>query len=214
MFIKTTKTASISIWVDLSARVEADPIVTPIEPAVAGHVPRNFRSQSGADFYNHMPATQIRSQIGDRLYSGLFKFCVEREPVAKCISHLHMQHARGLVATWDECVSRRGFPIDVCRYAEPGPDGRRIIVDRILRYETIHEELPRLMSMLGMPGFHLVSRAKQEFSARKLVRETDVTDRQRNVLLHDFAESLKVHGLYSDEPPRRTRGDLHQVVQL
>jgi hypothetical protein len=198
LFIKTTKTAGTSIEVDLSARVEGDAIVTPIEPAVAGHVPRNFRSQSGATFYNHMPATLIRSEIGDEFFSHLFKFCVEREPVTKCISHFHMQHARGLVATWDDYVAQRRFPIDTSKYAEMTPDGPRIVVDRILRYENIHEELPGLMSKLGMSGFALVSRAKSEFSANKLVRETNVTDAQRKVILQAFAGSLKVHGLYGD----------------
>ncbi len=198
VFIKTTKTAGTSIEVDLSRRVEPEAIVTPILPAVVGHEPRNFNGPTGSTFYNHMPASRVRSLIGNERYSRLFSFCVEREPVAKCISHFHMLHVRGQATTWDAYVENGEFPIDLAKYTEATPDGLRIMVSRVLRYETLAEELPAVMDKLGLPDFVLASRAKSEFSRNRLVKQADVTDDQRETILKAFRPTLLVHGLYPE----------------
>jgi hypothetical protein len=40
-------------------------------------------------FYNHMPAAEVRSKIG-RSFDTAFKFCFERHPIDKCLSHYAM----------------------------------------------------------------------------------------------------------------------------
>lgn len=204
VFIKTQKTAGTSIEVDLGRRVEAEAIVTPVEPAIAGHEPRNFNHATGATFYNHMPAAVIRSLIGAERYSRLFSFCVEREPVAKCISHFHMWHGLGQATTWDAYVEKGQFPNDLAKYTEPTPHGPRIIVRRILRYETLDQELPALLDTLGLPAFELSSRAKSEFSKNRLVNAADVKDEQRRVILAAFQPALRLHGLYPEALQERS----------
>lgn len=197
VFIKTQKTAGTSIEVDLSRRVEAEAIVTPIMPAVTGHQPRNFRSSSGT-FRNHMTALQIRSYIGQERWARLFSFCVEREPVAKCISHFHMRRARGTASSWEEYVAAGNFPIDHDKYTDAEAHGRKIIVSRVLPYEKLDRDLPALMLTLGMADFALLSRAKSEYAAEPIIRIDDVSPLQRERIYAAFREGSLLHGLYPE----------------
>ena len=86
LFIKTQKTGGTSLEVDLSKVMEDEDVVTPIIPPETGHRPRNFDG-----FFNHIEARQVRSLLGRKRFNSYFKFCVEREPVDKCISHYSMQ---------------------------------------------------------------------------------------------------------------------------
>jgi hypothetical protein len=92
IFIKTTKTAGASIEVDLNKILGKDYVATPIFPPVDGHTAKNFRYGpcSNEFFYNHISASKVRSVIGEKLFHDYFSFCVERDPINKCISHYSM----------------------------------------------------------------------------------------------------------------------------
>ena len=92
IFIKTTKTAGASIEVDLDKILGKDYVATPIFPPVDGHTAKNYRYDpcSNEFFYNHISASKVRSVIGEKLFHDYFSFCVERDPINKCISHYSM----------------------------------------------------------------------------------------------------------------------------
>ncbi len=120
IFIKTRKTAGTSIEIDLSRLLEPAAIVTPIGPASAGHQPRNYHGHGAAGFYNHMSALEIRALIGTEAFARMHKFCVEREPVRKCLSFFHMMHnspehnPEGAYQTsWQQYCDAGDFPIDI-----------------------------------------------------------------------------------------------------
>lgn len=203
VFVKTTKTAGTSIEVDLSKVAGDDAIVTPIYPPVEGHIPRNHAAPDGTQrFFNHMPARQIREFIGADTYNAMTVFCVEREPVAKCISDFHMQRNSPLhnkdgsyKKTWAEYVEAGRFPVNTGLYSE-GPTGNRhLIVNRILRYDTLSTDLTDLMGSLGVQGFSLEARAKSEYSQTVLIRPEDVTPAQRALIYDAFAETFALTGI-------------------
>src|SRR5712691_7740246 len=100
IFIKTVKTAGTSIEVFLSKHCDANDVVTPITPAVEGHLARNYGGffnplpeilgrairprAAWSDllrrnkFYNHMPALLVQKRIPTKIWRSYFKFCVER----------------------------------------------------------------------------------------------------------------------------------------
>ncbi|MGB9989633.1 hypothetical protein [Pseudoduganella rhizocola] len=151
IFVKTMKTAGTSIEVFLSSHCGEDDVVTPISPHVDPHRPRNHEG-----FYNHMPARDIRARAGGQVWEDYFTFCVERNPWDKVLSHYFMTknspaHNLGL-----------GPDITLDRYLERGPmclnhphylaeDGQTILVDRVLRYESLDVELGEVLPMLGIP---------------------------------------------------------------
>jgi hypothetical protein len=39
------------------------------------------------DFYNHMPASEVRTKLGREIFDSYYKFCVTRNPFDKIVSH-------------------------------------------------------------------------------------------------------------------------------
>jgi len=136
IFIKTAKTASTSIEVSLSKQCGPMDIVTPIAPTVEGHQPRNYKgvinpipeilerpnnvlsalrhtSTSREKFYSHMPAREVRNSAPADVWNNYFKFCVERNPWAKVLSHYHMHAAResGSLSLDKYLARAAGFPL-------------------------------------------------------------------------------------------------------
>jgi hypothetical protein len=211
IFIKTTKTAGTSLEVDLSPLLEDEAIVTPIGSAPAGHMPRNFATPKG-NYFNHIGASEIRSMLGPAIYEGMFKFCVEREPLDKCISHFHMlrnspEHNRDGTygKDWRGYCRARDFPVDLEKYSEIRSGKRVSLVDRILRYETLAADLPALLDRLGIRNFTLASREKSAYSARRLVSREDVAPPERRIIDRGFADTRALTGLYPALEPGRTR---------
>ncbi|WP_412552908.1 hypothetical protein [Shimia sp. MIT1388] len=206
IFIKTNKTAGTSIEVDLSRIAGDDAIVTPIFPPEPGHSPRNFEDKNGEPlYYNHMPARLIRQRLGAKRFNAMFKFCVEREPVEKCISQYHMLRnseahnaEEPYTLSWDEFVKAEKFPVNTGKFAI----NKVKVVDRILRYDTLPGSLERLMNNLGVVGFTLTSKAKSTYSKKVLVKPEDVTAEQRAIIERRFKQSVKLSGINWSKPPK------------
>lgn len=192
IFIKTSKTAGTSLEVQLAKQMGPDDIVTPIFPAAADHTPRNYEwdgPHGRVTLFNHIGATEVREAVGRAIYDEYTTFCVEREPVSKCISHFsmlrnsihHNQKSRNL--TWPAYVAAKKFPINHKAYTDT--DGT-LMVDRILRYENLETELSALADQLGIPFDGIHAREKSGF------REPIVpTNRQRRAIYQAFHKSLR-----------------------
>lgn len=203
IFIKTTKTAGTSIEIDLSQRLEDDAIVTPIIPAVDQHLPRNYLSPKGEQiFWNHMSTQQIEQRLGSEAFSKMFKFCVEREPVDKCISYFHMfrnspthNPNNEFTQSWQEFCETGKFPVNLQNYTRARNGKPELMVDRVLRYDRLDTDLPELLDQLGIPDFKLTARAKSEYSKNEIIRKEDVTQPQREMIYKKFAATLEVTGI-------------------
>jgi hypothetical protein len=64
-----------------------------------------------------MPAREVKQRVPVYVWNGYFKFCVERNPWDKVLSHYNM-HARreGGGLSLDEYLARGRFPINDFRY--------------------------------------------------------------------------------------------------
>lgn len=144
IFIKTIKTAGTSIEACLSPLCGQEDVFTPIEPPEQGHQPRNF-----AGFHNHMSAWRIRQALDPVIWNSYFKFCVERNPWDKTVSDFCMANQRaGSRYQFDDYFSRGRF----CRSWELyTDDDGTLLVDRVLRYEHLNQELGEVFAQLGVP---------------------------------------------------------------
>ena len=190
IFVKTLKTAGTSIEVFLSQHCGSDDVVTPIIPHVEPHLPRNHDG-----YYNHMPAWEIRTRVGREIWRSYFKFSVERNPWDKTLSYYHMMNARqGGKLTLGDFLAGSDLPVNAPKYTDPAePD--RIIVDRVLRYERLSEELARVFGELGIPfGGSLGVNAKSEYRTdRRSYREV-YTKAQSERVAEVFALETRLHG--------------------
>jgi hypothetical protein len=222
IFIKTAKTAGTSIEVFLSKQCGPADIVAPIFPPVEGHQPRNYTgfinpipeilerpprilsvlrhaSTSRDKFFNHMPASLVKKRIPARVWNSYFKFCVERNPWDKVLSHYHMHAAReGGTLSLDEYLARGRFPINYFRYTDDS--GAEIIVDRVLRYENLAAELSEVFSQLNIPfEGSLGVQAKSEYRTDRRPYQLVFNDKQRRIVENAFAKEIELHG-YRFEP--------------
>jgi hypothetical protein len=217
IFIKTAKTAGTSIEVFLSKHCGPADILTPIEPPVVGHQPRNYLGSinpipeilerpgkifsalrhsivSREKFYRHMPAFEVQKRVPRDVWNSYFKFCVERNPWDKVLSHYHMHAAReGGSLLFDEYLARRRFPINYFRYTDRS--GKKIIVDRVLRYENLTTALGEVFSQLNIPfDGRLDVSAKSEYRSDRRPYQQVFNDSQRRIVEEAFAKEIKLHG--------------------
>jgi hypothetical protein len=190
IFVKTLKTAGTSIEVFLSQHCGPDDVVTPIVPHVEPHRPRNHEG-----FFNHIPAAAIRERVGPAVWDSYFKFCVERNPWDKTLSHYHMMNVRaGVELTFERYLERNDLPLNFAKYTESG-EPSRLIVDRVLRYERLSEELGKVFAELGIPfdgslGVH----AKSDYRTDRRPYREVYTRRQAEVVGQAFEVERVLHG--------------------
>jgi len=216
IFIKTAKTAGTSIEVFLSKYCAPTDILTPIEPPVEGHQPRNYLGfinpipeilerpakffsvlrhsiTSREKFYRHMPAFEVQKRIPYDVWNSYFKFCVERNPWDKVLSHYYMHAAReGGSLSLDQYLARSRFPLNSFRYTNRA--GTRIIVDRILHYENLIRELGEVFSQLNIPFEGTLGvQAKSEFRTDRRPYQQMFNDEQRQIVEKAFAKEIELN---------------------
>lgn len=215
IFLKVPKTAGTSVEVALSRICGDDAVVTPLAPPVEGHEPRNWRGLFNPlpellhrrcqrpfrpledlahyrRYYNHMPAVAVRNRAPRRVWRSYLKFCVERNPWDKVVSHYWMERARtepGL--EFDEYLDRGDLPRGSCLYTDH--DGA-VLVDRILRYERLDEELAELMEQLGVPFDGLEASAKSGYRRSERPVRDYFDEWSRRLVARTYRRQLELTG--------------------
>lgn len=175
IFIKTRKVSGTSMEISLSQFCGADDIITPISYVdelvrldLGGVLPQNYgdpkeqqfrdlilarradnpKTRHKGQFYNHVPAVEVREHVGQEMWDEYFTFSMERHPYDKVVSHVYF-HARRK-ENWDfdkelKRILKKGYYISYPVYS----DGETPIVDFIVNYENLQEDLARLSDKLG-----------------------------------------------------------------
>jgi hypothetical protein len=205
----------------LSQRCGPDDVLTPIFPAVEGHEPRNYEGTANPlsqilripfgppsawrhilaerqRFYRHMPAWLIRLRVPREVWKSYFKFCVERNPWDKVLSHYHMHaHRQGGTLSFDQYLAKGRLPVNYRRYTDPR--GSKIIVDRVLRYENLINELTEVFAKLNVPfEGSLGVKAKGEYRTDRTPYQPVFTKEQREMVERIFAREIELHGYRFD----------------
>ena len=141
IFIKTKKTAGTSIEIELGKNMGDNDVITPIKPNFEGHLPRNFIYE-GYNLFNHISAQSLKKILPKNIFENYYKFCVEREPVDKCISYYFMRKnspnssEERKKMTWEDFVNKKRFPVDANFYSYEN----NLIVNKIIKYENLHQK--------------------------------------------------------------------------
>lgn len=216
IFVKTGKTAGTSIEVFLSQCCGAQDVFTPIWPQVEPHRARNYqgfwnpfleikgsnRKAVGRTmkqlverkkFYSHIPASIIRCRVGDRVWNRYFKFCVERNPWDKTLSHYHMMnHRAGGNISLDEYIEKGSFCMNFHRYTTSGGE---LLVDEVVKYESLMEGLGPVFKRLGVPfNGSLGVNAKAEYRHDRTPYQEVLSARQGRIIEQAFSKEIRMHG--------------------
>ncbi|MFD1316845.1 hypothetical protein [Namhaeicola litoreus] len=213
IFIKTAKTAGTSIEVYLEKFCGDEDIITPIFPLVKGHQSQNFKNYfnpikelkcsrfksakitfsnlwNEEKFYNHIPGYLVRSRINKNIWNNYFKFCVERNPWDKSVSHYHMLNFRNQQnLSFKEYISKGRFCLNYPKYTDP--IGGKIILDKVILYENLNEGLTEVFNELGLPfdGF-LNENAKTSYRMKNSNYQNYYDSRDMETIKHAFRKEI------------------------
>jgi hypothetical protein len=161
VFMKTRKTAGTSVEIALSRVCGPDDVITPVTASdealrreVGGRGPQHFEAPPlDHKAFNHMPVSMVRRMLGRRRFESYFSFAIERNPWDAVVSLYHW-HVRDEpdptpFAAYVGSEAVETFATKQQRIYRL--DGR-IAVDRVLRYESLADELATVWSELDLPG--------------------------------------------------------------
>ncbi|MFM7056842.1 MAG: sulfotransferase family 2 domain-containing protein [Planctomycetota bacterium] len=184
IFLKTAKTAGTSVEIALSRHTGPEDIITPISASderlrkeCGGHGPQNHllplrsltaRQLAGValqfrrpGFYNHMSAAEVRQLAGEDVWGRSFRFCIERNPFDRVISLYWWCHRREPRPSISEFLRSSQLQLLTKHGIEMYTDrSGRLMVDQVLRYERLEEELEGVRLKLGLPEPLVLPRAK------------------------------------------------------
>jgi hypothetical protein len=116
------------------------------------------RLSVGYDFYNHMPAKDLKAKLIDETWNDYFKFCTVRNPYTRLVSLFHMElkllgiinfnqkNLRQLFSNWLtmryewDFSSTRFFMLD-----------NEVCLDSFIRFEYLKEDTKRICNKLSIP---------------------------------------------------------------
>ena len=205
IFIKTRKTAGTTIEYNISKYLGKNDIIPPSNQSV--YLSQNFIYDTKISkflkkvklnkisrifenkFSEHEHAFDLKKKIDRNFFDSYFKFCVEREPVDKCISYYFMRKNSSTSTTikqnmtWDDFVQKKRFPIDSNMYSF----GNKLLVDKIIKYENLENELTAILKDRGINNF------KIEKSVNNSSRGVDpeVTLKKKKIIYDSFKPSLR-----------------------
>jgi hypothetical protein len=98
----------------------------------------------------------------------------------------------------DQYLARGRFPINYFRYTDRS--GARIIIDRVLRYENLINDLAEVFAQVNVRfEGSLGIRAKSEYRTNYTPYQSVFNEEQRRIVEHAFAREIELHG-YRFEP--------------
>ena len=175
IFLKTNKTAGSSIEIALSEHCATNDIITPLGPEeikikedLGCRGAQNYYSpiweygfqdllkymsqgKKKVRFYNHITAREVRAHLGEQVWDSYFKFCFERNPWDRIISHYYWNYrSEPRPSISDYIKSRRPLILKQRGYDLYTIDGN-IAVDKVCRFENMSEELEVIRRQLGIP---------------------------------------------------------------
>lgn len=104
-------------------------------------------------YYNHMPATEIRQLVGDHIWDSYYKFCVERDPVDKTISHYCYLRR---YESFDAYLESGNHCSDISKYMIDG----NLAVDKVIDFSDLKSGIARVCSTIGIDYDGWLPRAK------------------------------------------------------
>jgi hypothetical protein len=203
VFLKTRKTAGTSVEIALSTVCGPDDVITPVTEAderlraeYGGRPPQHYESPPlPRKAFNHMPASMVRQLVGREAWDAYYSFSIERNPWDAVVSLFHWRHRDDPAPPSFADFVRE--PV-VAELATKNFRGYRIngelAVDRVLRHESLADDLGEVWAHLGLPGEPRLPRAKGGSRPRGPSYATYYDDASREHVAELFAAAIADFG--------------------
>ena len=205
IFLKTRKTAGTSIEIALSKFCGENDIVTPIssydEPKrveYGSRGPQNYFVQYSRysykdwiqssierkkrQFFNHIPAYDVRRWIGEEIWNSYYKFCFERNPWDKAISLYSFCLALSKKQiSIEEFLWKKVEISNLANYPIYTIDNE-LVVDRVCFFENLTQEIEDVARQLGLPEVPVLPEAKVGFRKDKRPYQEIIGKKERELI--------------------------------
>ena len=161
VFMKTRKTAGTSVEIALSRVCGDDDVITPVTAddevlrrAHGGRGPQHFESPPNLErkAFNHMPVSMVRRMLGRKKFETYFSFAIERNPWDAVVSLYHWRFRDSEPGSFADYVASEAVETFATKNQRIYRLKGDVAVDRVLRYESLADELATVWSELGLPG--------------------------------------------------------------
>ncbi|TWE00625.1 sulfotransferase family protein [Peribacillus frigoritolerans] len=205
IFIKTKKTAGTSIEISLSRFCSEEDIITPILSkedegirANLGKFPQNYVIEihennqiEKKEFYNHIPAADIKKLVGERVWSSYYKVCFERNPWDKVISAYYFIVAKrpNKEITFEQFLdSYLMFPYNYPLYTIDD----RVVVDFVGKYENLEEDMMKMCKEIGLAYDGWLPKAKGNYRKNQNHYHKFYTLEQKQIVEKYFKKEIEL----------------------
>lgn len=155
------------------------------------------RLAKGMRFYNHMTAGQIKRRIGAETWNDFFKFCFERNPWDKVVSHYWFRKKnprKAPIGSFEEYLDARKCPVDHPLYTING----ELAVDVVGRYESLEADLDKILARIGLPDAALPTERNTQYRTDPKPYQEYYDDRTRELVANLYAKEIELFGYRFD----------------
>jgi hypothetical protein len=202
IFLKTRKTAGTSVEIALSTAAGPDDLITPVSDvdeelrrSVGGRAAQNFDSPPlPRKAFSHMHARMVQKLVGPEVWGAYYKVAIERNPWDTVVSLYYWRFRDQEPPPFAEFVQKPLIEQLAMKNARTYRLDGRIAVDRVLRYESLTDELGELWSHLSLPGRPELPRAKGGARPARAPYQELYDDASRERVSALFAEAIADFG--------------------
>ena len=161
VFMKTRKTAGTSVEIALSRVCGEDDVITPVTEedeglrrAGGGRGPQNYLEPPnlGRKAFNHMPVSMVRTMLGRKRFESYLSFAIERNPWDAVVSLYHWRFRDTDPGSFGAYVASEAVESFATKNQRIYRVRGEVAVDRVLRYESLADELAGVWNELDLPG--------------------------------------------------------------
>jgi len=209
IFIKTRKTAGTSIEIALSKICGRNDIITPISnedlrKLNSGRPAQNYDidiysldptySNRRRGFFNHMSALGMKNNLPEKIWLNYFKFCFERHPYEKVVSHFYFLGGETRFNNIDSYLNSKEYKR--LRSFDLYSINGKVKVDKIFKYEEMESSLSDIVNIVGLKQPIDISniKAKSNYRPNRIPAFQVLEDHQKQKIMKDFEEEFKLFG--------------------
>jgi hypothetical protein len=162
IFIKTIKTAGTSTEIFLepycisNLQESHSRVMKKTNEGIVG-TRMNQQQAEKSEFYNHMTPLEIKNKLGESLFDSYIKISNIRNPFDILVSHYHFRPTYNLFTKEKLSFDDYLLNTDVVeklsqKYKDLLFIDDKFVIDEIIRYENLSEDLNNLVSKLNLPN--------------------------------------------------------------
>jgi hypothetical protein len=161
VFMKTRKTAGTSVEIALSRVCGDDDVITPVTDddellrrARGGRGPQHYLEPPNLErkAFNHMPVSMVRTMLGRQRFESYLSFAIERNPWDAVVSLYHWRYRDAEPGSFRDYVNSDAVETFATKNQRIYRIKGEVAVTRVLRYESLADELAAVWTELDLPG--------------------------------------------------------------